>query len=232
MINRNARGLPRLPQQIPAARYRRTQGKWCGEGRLLTDDDTLVILPLAHLLGGYEGEGDCPGLTADGREAYREVCAAGVLGYRLHTYRGLVAAACGAATAARIQQRHLALLAHRQDLGALLAMSELSVRIGEVTPSTRLGEVTTPVEMNVALALLLGYPGSPHYQVNAGRRTEQGSEIAPDVDGLLCVCLVRARRELSRALSGLFNPGEAGVAPPRPDGLPSNDMSMKYYRLS
>jgi hypothetical protein len=30
----------------------------------------------------------------------------------------------------------------------------------------------------------------------------------------------------------LFNPGEAGVAPPRPDGLPSNDMSMKYYRLS
>jgi len=210
MINRNARGLPRLPQQIPAARYRRTQGKWCGEGRLLTDDDTLVILPLAHLLGGYEGEGDCPGLTADEREAYREVCAAGVLGYRLHTYRGLVAAAWGAATAARIQQRHLALLAHRQDLGALLEMIEQSVRIGEVTTATHLGEVTTPVEMNVALALLLGYPGSPHYQVNPGRRTGQGSEIAPEIDRLLCDCLVRARREMFGDFSGLFSSSDDG----------------------
>ncbi len=200
---------------------------------MLTDDDTLVILPLAHLLGGYEGEGSSPGLTADGREAYREVFAAGVLGYRLHTYRGLVAAAYGAATAARIQQRHLALFAHRPDLGALLEMIEQSVRIGEVTTSTRLGEVTTPVEMNVALALLLGYPGSPHYQVNAGRRTGQGSEIAPDVDRLLCDCLVRARQELTGALTGLFKPGEEpGVTPARPDGLACNDMSMKYDTIS
>ena len=208
MINRNARGLPRLLQQIPAARYRRTQGKWCGEGRLLTDDDTLVILPLAHLLGGYAGEGSCHGLTADGRGAYREVFAAGVLGYRLHTYRGLVAAACGAATAARIQQRHLALFAHRPDLGALLAMIEQSVRIGEVTTATRLGEVTTPVEMNVALALLLGYPGSPHYQVNAGRRMGQGGEIAADVDVALCKCLSGAKANMISALSGLFSYGD------------------------
>jgi hypothetical protein len=87
-------------------------------------------------------------------------------------------------------------------------MIEQSVSIGEVTTATHLGEVTTPVEMNVALALLLGYPGSPHYQVNSGQRVEQGSEIAPEIDRLLCDCLVRANQELITAFYGVFGCAE------------------------
>ena len=108
------------------------------------------------------------------------------------------------------------------------AVAELAVSV-EDAPLLAVRELARAHD----IALLLGYPGSPHYQVNAERRTGQGSEIAPDVDGLLCDCLVRAGRELTGALSGLFKPGEEpGVTPARPDGLPCNDMSMKYDTIS
>ena len=72
------------------------------------------------------------------------------------------------------------------------------------------------MEMDVALALLLGYPGSPHYQEFAGRRKEQGSIIAPEVDQELCDCLVRAKRNMIGAFSGLFGwADEYAVSPMR-----------------
>jgi hypothetical protein len=170
---------------------------------LLTDDDTLVILPLAHLLGGYEGEGDCPGLTAGEREAYRAVFTAGMLGYRLHTYHGLVRAGFGPAVERQVRERHTGMFAPAIELPPLLGIIEGAVGVGEVNTPTRLGEVVTPVEMNVALALLLGLPGSPHYVTEPGQRVSQARSMAADVDWWFADSLACARQDMIATFIGL-----------------------------
>ena len=84
------------------------------------------------------------------------------MGYRLHTYHRLVEKNHGQETAQRVYERHLEMFGSGQALGNLLAIISSAVAIGAVTTPTRLGEITTAVEMNVALALLLDIPESPH----------------------------------------------------------------------
>ena len=166
------------------------------------DDYTLAVLPLASLLGdSMEGE-RCPGIVEYG-PAYRRVVDAGMFGYRLYTYHGLVRAGYGPAIERKVRERHRGMFAPVVALESLLLMIEAAVGIGEVTTPTRLGAVVSPVEMNVALALLLGYPDSPHYVTGPGQRVAQTHRMAPEIDCCFAGCLARGRQEMTGTFASL-----------------------------
>lgn len=169
---------------------------------MLTDDYTLAVLPLASLLdNGTAGE-PCPGVDAYG-PAYRGVVDAGMFGYRLHTYHALVRANYGQDVGRKVCERHTDMFAPVFELAPLLVMIQAAAGVGEVITPTPLGEVVTPVEMNVALALLLGYPGSPHYASGPERRVAQMHRMAPEIDWCLASCLARGRQEMTGVFASL-----------------------------
>ena len=161
-----------------------------------TDDYTLAILPLARLPGGIGKNGKRFAENVRDWTRYREVLETGLLGYRLHTYHRLVENSHGQGTAQRVYERHLDMFGSSQPLGNLLAIIDSAVGIGAVTTPTRLGGITTPVELNVALALLLGIPKSPHYVTRPELRYGQIARIMPELDCHFADCLAHAREEM------------------------------------
>jgi hypothetical protein len=162
---------------------------------LQTDDYTLAILPLAGLLGNGTAGERCPGIEAYG-PAYHGVVDAGMFGYRLYTYHAMVRAGYGQDVERKVRERHTDMFAPVVELAPLLVMIRSAVGVGEVITPTPRGEVVTPVEMNVALALLLGYPDSPHYVTGPQRRAAKTHGMAPDIDWCLAACLARGRQEM------------------------------------
>jgi hypothetical protein len=185
---------------------------------LSADDYTLAILPLARLPGGIGQTGQCCAGIGRDWNRYREVLETGLLGYRLYTYHRLVASSHGPETAQRVYERHLDMLGSGPALGGLLAIIDSAVGIGAVTTLTRHGGVTTPVELNVALALLLGIPESPHYVTRPELRSGQIARIMPELDGHFADCLVRAREEMTGVYDWLMAmPGIVNGSPTGPD---------------
>lgn len=184
------------------------------------DDYTLAILPMASLSGGIGQSWQyCAGNGGDWTR-YRDILETGLLGYRLHTYHRLVEKNHGQETAQRVYERHLEMFGSGQALGNLLAIISSAVAIGAVTTPTRLGEITTPVEMNVALALLLDIPESPHYVTRPELRSGQIALMMPELDCRFADCLARAREEMVRvydwlmAMPGMANGSSAGHCMP------------------
>ena len=118
----------------------------------------------------------------DEQAAYHEVLRSGALGYQLYTYHKLVRTRFGEQTEQRVRERQLDMLSHLGEFGPMLAMIDEAVDIGSVTTSTSQGEVVTPVEMTVALALLLGLPESVHYATNPGQQIEQIAKMPLELD--------------------------------------------------
>ena len=173
-----------------------------------TDDYTLAILPLARLLGENEGIGLCLASAGYGQTC-RGVLQSGVLGYQLYTYYGLVRSRFGQDVEHKVRSRHTGMFSHVGELASMLEMIDGAVRIGTVVTPTALSEVATPVEMNVALALLLGLPGSPHYVTEPGQRAAQATQMVAEIDWCFAECLARARRGMTgvfAALTGALDP--------------------------
>jgi len=131
---------------------------------------------------------------------YREVFITGTRAFQQHAYLKLVRWAYGRAVAQQVavyQQRLLDSATGRGRCARLaLDLIEGALHTRVVRADTRGGEIEIPIEMNVALALLLGMPESPDYATTAARRAEQITLMQPEIDWRLAHCLTCARDEM------------------------------------
>ncbi len=180
---------------------------------MLTDDYILAILPLACLMADKPGIGKCCRMV-EGQAAYHEVLRSGVFGYQLYTYHKLVQARFGEPAAQRVRGQQLDMLSHLGAFAPMLDMINEAVDIGTVVTATSQGEVITPVEMTVALSMLLGLPESVHYVTDPGQRAEQIARMPPEIDWCFADLLAHGRREMvsvSEALLALLDIPEPGA---------------------
>jgi len=171
---------------------------------LLSDDYTLTILPLACLMAeNTEVEQYCARASEDSA-AYHEVLRSGVLGYKLYTYHNLVRAWFGVQVEQRVRDHHLDMLSHIAAFAPMMTIIDGAVHVGAVTTSTLQGDVVTPVEMNVALALLLGMPESANYASSPGQQIAQITRIPPEIDCYFAGLLAHGRREMVRTFEAMM----------------------------
>jgi len=131
---------------------------------------------------------------------YREVFITGVRAYQQHAYLELVQWSYGHAVAQQVAVHQHRLLEFTTGRGhrikQALAQIEGALDTGSVSAATREGDIEIPIEMNVALALLLGMPESPDYAATAARRAAQIVCMQPEIDWRLARCLMCAREEM------------------------------------
>jgi hypothetical protein len=170
---------------------------------------SLAVLPVDYLDRlGNPLETVCTGRYVESE--CRPVFAAGIRAYQLVTYLQLVREHYGRAVASQIGSYQRRLL---QSDEVILAMelARGALESERVTADTHSGGVDIPIEMNVALALLLGMPVSPHYCSGVEQRVAQVSRMGRDLDWSLSQCLVRAREEVERVFSPLLSCIDSGV---------------------
>jgi hypothetical protein len=133
---------------------------------------------------------------------YREVFITGTRAYQQHAYLELVRWTYGRAVAQQVAVQQHRLLEFTTGRGRCveqaLGLVEGALDTRAVSAATREGEIEIPIEMNVALALLLGLPESPDYSATATRRAEQIARMQPEIDWRLAHCLTCAREELNQ----------------------------------
>jgi hypothetical protein len=131
---------------------------------------------------------------------YREVFITGVRAYQQQAYLELVQWTYGRAVAQQVAVHQHRLLEFTTGRGCrveqALALVEGALDTRAVSAATREGEIEIPIEMNVALALLLGMPESPDYAATAARRAAQIVCMQPEIDWRLARCLMYAREEM------------------------------------
>jgi hypothetical protein len=131
---------------------------------------------------------------------YRDVFITGARAYQQHAYLELVRWSYGRNVAQQVkeyQHRLLEFLTGRgRCIEQALDLIEGALHTRAVRADTREGEIEMPIEMNVALALLLGIPESPDYAATAGSRAEQIVRMQPEIDWCLAHCLACAREEM------------------------------------
>lgn len=175
---------------------------------------SLAVLPIDYLERLEEPvESPCQGKFIE--PACRPVFRAGIRAYQLATYLQLVRAHYGRGVANQIRSYQRRLL---QPGNEVLDENAIAVELvhgaldsEQVTADTRQGSIDIPIEMNVALALLLGMPGSPYYSNGVTQRIEQVNNMSSDPDWLLSQCLIKAREEFERVFSPLLNCIDSGV---------------------
>jgi len=131
---------------------------------------------------------------------YREVFITGVRAYQQHAYLELVQWTYGRAVAQQVAVHQHRLLEFTTGRGRCdeqaLDLIEGALDTRAVSAATREGEIEIPIEMNVALALLLGLPESPDYAATGARRAAQIVCMQPEIDWRLAHCLMCARDEM------------------------------------
>ena len=175
---------------------------------------SLAVLPVDYLDRlGDPLESTCVGKAIE--PGCRGTFAAGIRAYQLTTYSQLVREHYGRGVANQIcnYQRRL-LLSESDALAGSITAIELvrgALESEQVVADMQCGSVDIPIEMNVALALLLGMPGSPYYSCGAEHRIEKVSRMGNDLDWSLSQCLIRAREEIERVFSPLLSCIGSGV---------------------
>lgn len=141
-------------------------------------------------------------------ESYREVFVTGVRAYQQYTYLELVGWTWGREVARQVavhQHRLLDFAAGRGgNTGHALRLIEGALETRPVSAATHSGEIAIPIEMNVALALLLGLPESPDYVTTAAQRFEQIARMQPEIDWCLAHCLAQGREEMKNVFLPAF----------------------------
>jgi hypothetical protein len=136
---------------------------------------------------------------------YREVFIAGAQAYQQHTYLELVRRIYSRAVAYQVDEYQRRLFDFMTGSGRpfeqALDLVGKALATRAVSATTQLGEIAIPIEMNVALALLLGLPESPDYVTTAPRRAEQIARMQPEIDWRLANDLTRARKEMVKTFS-------------------------------
>jgi len=131
---------------------------------------------------------------------YREVFITGTRAYQQHAYLELVRWTYGRAVAQQVAVHQHRLLefttgrAHCLKQALDLIEGALDTRV--VSAAARDGVIEMPIEMNVALALLLGLPESPDYAATVALRAGQIVRMQPEIDWRLAHCLMSAREEM------------------------------------
>jgi hypothetical protein len=140
--------------------------------------------------------------------SYREVFITGTRAYQQYAYLEIVRWTYGRAVAQQIAVYQHRLLDFTTARGRCseqaLDLIEGAFNTREVSAATREGEIKIPIEMNVALALLLGLPESPDYVATAAQRAEQIARMQPGIDWRLAHCLSCAREEMNNAFLPVF----------------------------
>ena len=75
----------------------------------------------------------------------------------------------------------------------------------EIRISTEHGDVDVPLEMNIALLLLLTSPRSPDYSTDPEQHMEQIYRISKDVDWCFSEGLIRGRKEIKSTYASMFS---------------------------
>jgi hypothetical protein len=139
---------------------------------------------------------------------YHEVFLTGTRAYQQHAYLELVRWTYGRNVAQQVEVHQHRLLEFSTGSGRCIEQAldliEGALDTRAVRADTRQGEIKIPIEMNVALALLLGMPESPDYAATAGLRAEQIVRMQPEIDWRLAHCLTCAREEMRKAFLPVF----------------------------
>jgi hypothetical protein len=136
---------------------------------------------------------------------YRELFITGTRAYQQYTYFELVQRVYGRAVARQVEahQRHLFdfMTGDGRRLEQSIDLVQKALTTRTVSAITPLGEVEIPIEMNVALALLLGLPESPDYVATTVQRVDQITRMQPEIDWCLANELACARAAVLKKFS-------------------------------
>lgn len=175
---------------------------------------SLAVLPLDYLDRlGDPFETGCAG--KDLSPSCRAVFSHGIRAYQLVTYLKLVRAQYGRGVASNIgNYQHRLLQSDDHVPNSITQAIELvrgALASECVTAETGDGSIDVPIEMNIAIALLLGMPDSPYFAARPEQRAEQVSKMEMDIDWSLSQCLVHGREEIEKVFSPLLACISSGV---------------------
>ena len=145
---------------------------------------------------------------------YHEVFTAGIKAYQLVTYLKLVREHYGRGVANQVgsyQQRLLEQEAGGHNIIYTIKLIEEALDSDTVAANTDHGRIDIPIEMNVALSLLLGVVSSPHCVSHPDQRSAEIGSMDLDIDWLLSNFLTRARDEMKRVFAPLLASLDSGV---------------------
>lgn len=145
----------------------------------------------------------------------RGVFSGGIRAYQLATYLGLVREQYSHGMARQIGNYQQHLLQPDgdapNDITTAIELVRGALGSKSVTADTGHGRMDVPIEMNIALALLLGMPGSPYFAASPEQRAEQANSMGMDIDWSLSQCLIHAREEIEKIFSPLLASINSGV---------------------
>jgi hypothetical protein len=173
----------------------------------------LAVLPIDYLSRlGDPFEQTCKEQDID--PVYREVFTTGIRAYQLVTYLKLVRMHYGRGVANQVsnyQQRLLEKEAGGTIISHTMKLVKDALDTDTVAADTDHGSIDIPIEMNIALSLLLGVASSPHCVSHPDQcQTEIGS-MDLDIDWLLSHCLARARDDMQNVFAPLLACVDSGV---------------------
>jgi len=145
---------------------------------------------------------------------YRDVFCVGIRAYQLLTYLKLVREHYGRGVASQVSSYQQRLL--EMEAGGYITLYTLdlindALDSGTVAADTEQGIIDIPIEMNVALSLLLGVASSPHCVSHPDQRHAEIGNIDLDIDWRLSNCLARARDEMQKVFAPLLACIDSGV---------------------
>jgi len=175
---------------------------------------SLAVLPVDYLeRRGDPLEAICTASDID--PSCRHVFSSGIRAYQLTSYLGVVREQYGRGVANQIghyQQRLLQPDGEAlNDITIAMQLVRGALESECVTADVGRGSIDIPIEMNVALALLLGMPRSPYFAAGPQQRAAQASSMAMDVDWSLSHCLRQVREEMEQTFSPLLACIKSGV---------------------
>ena len=173
----------------------------------------LAVLPIDYLsrLGApFEQTFSEQGIDPE----YHEVFTSGIKAYQLVTYLKLVREHYGRGVANQVgsyQQRLLEQEAGGHNIIYTIKLIKDALDSDTVAADTDHGRIDIPIEMNVALSLLLGVVSSPHCVSHPDQRSAEIGSMDLDIDWLLSNFLTRARDEMKRVFAPLLASVDSGV---------------------
>jgi len=172
---------------------------------LKIDTYMLAMMPIAYLVNQDDAFDRLREQPDEIEPVYREVINTGVLGYQLFTYQALTGSNYSQEVQRLVREYQLIVLDREHRAGDVLKKTldliEGALGAGTVSIPAAGGNIEVPVEMNVALALLLKEPASPDYSSNA---SQQIYRIGADVDWCFARYLSRGREEILRIFSPML----------------------------
>jgi hypothetical protein len=186
-----------------------TKGNQVLQSELKVDTYRLAVLAIAYLGEQQDPFDSC---RAEGAidESYQNVFSTSAWLYALYHYILLVRDSLGAGTADAVWAHQQMILSGGaseagEAIDRVFDLIREASSIGPLRPATDSGVAEVPVELNIALTLLLNLPESPGYTSRATDRAEQITRLQPDIDWRLASCLSRCRDEIVKTFFGTFS---------------------------